>query len=291
MPAASCFLSLSSPRPIYPSPPLLPPRHSRRAVQTTLRTKKTKKTTRTTKTTRHDTRCPIRFEYGAGGTTLLSLPFHLRIWHAGECRHTASSLLLIIIFYLVSPHFLIAALCRAVPHCSLSLSLSAGWLLLFSRGCKRLSCTRLQWPIIISLAAARVCSLTNPPPPCKLLVTDTASSSPTCYSAPLRSTITTTRRPVLCCAALPLCPKLAIAAHRHLPARSSCPTTTSVWRAGTRGPLTFTCSRSLTPVSSLLLHSTVIHHAWTRRPPRFALDPSSAIYSTLVGLFLANSKN
>ena len=40
-----------------------------------------------------------------------------------------------------------------------------------------------------------------------LVVTDTASLS-TCYSAPLPRS-TTPLRPVLCCAALPLCPKLA----------------------------------------------------------------------------------
>ena len=97
---------------------------------------------------------------------------------------------------------------------------------------------------------------------------------------------------VLCCAALPLCPKLARSPPTDtLPARSSCPTISSVWRAGTRGPLTFTCSRTVTLLPFLLLHSAVIHHAWTRRPPQLALDPSCNIRSTLVGLFLADSKN
>jgi hypothetical protein len=89
------------------------------------------------------------------------------------------------------------------------------------------------------------------------------------------------------CAALPLRPKLAV--HHPLPDRSSCPTS-SVQRAGTRGSVTFTCSRSATPTSALLLPSAVISHAWARQQPLFDSDPCTT-HSTFAGLFLADSRN
>ena len=92
---------------------------------------------------------------------------------------------------------------------------------------------------------------------------------------------------------------LCCPAPRCLSVLSSLPPTTParqivlphyVRRAGTRGPVTFTCSRSVTPVSSLLLLSTVFHHACTRRLPLSTLGPPTT-HSTLVGLFLADSKH
>ena len=115
---------------------------------------------------------------------------------------------------------------------------------------------------LLLLPASAAANLTQRPPTLLLLVTDTASFS-TCHSAPLFRSTTTTLRPVLRRAALPLCPVLSC------PELARCPPTpcppdrpappypaSGVWRAGTRGPLTFTCSRSLTPVPFLLLHST-----------------------------------
>ena len=105
------------------------------------------------------------------------------------------------------PLSLIAAACRAVPHPRAQH---------LSRAClpalDHRSCPRLRRSLTTGSTTTR-------------LVTDTASpSSPSWYSAPLRST---TLRPVLSCAALPLRPKLATTHHtcptdRPAPLRPAC---------------------------------------------------------------------